>query len=458
MISSPVNSGRTGESDVAGVGQGVAQVQRERAVLGAVRLVTDDDDVVARRVAGGRVHVPVELLDQREDVRLVLAQQPAQVLAAARPAGVAVVVDHAAAGVGLVDLGVEIVAVGQHQEGEVAAQFPAHLAAEHHHRVALAGPLRVPEDAELPRPRPPVADRLDGAVHAQELVVAGQDLPRLAGRVVEEDEILHEVQEVARVADALQQRLHVHRAGLFLCQPLPLVEVAPPAGDRADARLLAVAEHHHRVVVEEVRHGVAVVRVVLLERRLQVAVDVLALDEQQGQAVDEADHVGPAAVEVAAHPQLAHAEEVVVGRLVEVDHAQSALRRLALFVAIGDLYAVAHEVVLLAVGGDDGLRDGGRGDAPHGVFICLVRQARVQRRELLAQRSGQHHVAVRRPAEKAVRAEVLVVVGVDRFPAELPLQVIGRGLLDEGVLGVGRGSHFAASSTAECPACVIRYF
>ena len=35
-----------------------------------------------------------------------------------------------------------------------------------------------------------------------------------------------------------------------------------------------------------------------------------------------------------------------------------------------------------------------------------------------------------------VRSKVLVVVGVDRFPAELLLQVLGRGLLNEGVFGV----------------------
>jgi hypothetical protein len=38
---------RAGEADIAGIGQGIAHVERQRAVLGAVRLVGDDDDVVA---------------------------------------------------------------------------------------------------------------------------------------------------------------------------------------------------------------------------------------------------------------------------------------------------------------------------------------------------------------------------------------------------------------------------
>jgi len=46
-------------------------------------------------------------------------------------------------------------------------------------------------------------------------------------------------------------------------------------------------------------------------------------------------------------------------------------------------------------------------------------------------------------AQQAAGVEVLVVVGVDRLPAELLLQVVGSGLLDEGVFGVG--THTATS-------------
>ena len=201
--------------------------------------------------------------------------------AALGPAGLAVVVHRAAAGEGLVDLVVEVVAIGQHQESEVAPEPAVHLAGEHHHRVALARPLGVPEHAEPALPRPAFANRLDGAVHAEELVVAGEDLPQFVRRVVEDDEVLHQVHEIVLVADALEQRLHVDRARLLLGEALPFVEVLPAAGDRADPRLLAVAEHHHRVVVEEVGDGVAVVGVVPLEGGLQVPMDVLALDEQQ---------------------------------------------------------------------------------------------------------------------------------------------------------------------------------
>ncbi len=70
-------------------------------------------------------------------------------LAARSPARVAVVVHHAAAGKGLVDLRVQVVAVGQDQKGEVAAQLAMNLPGEHHHRIALACPLSVPEHPQL---------------------------------------------------------------------------------------------------------------------------------------------------------------------------------------------------------------------------------------------------------------------------------------------------------------------
>ena len=82
-------------------------------------------------------------------------------------------------------------------------------------------------------------------------------------------------------------------------------------------------------MVEEVGDGVAVVGIVPLEGGLQIPVDVLALDEQQRQAVHEAHDVGPAPVEAAAHPQLPHAEEVIVGGLVEVEDPQALVHQIA---------------------------------------------------------------------------------------------------------------------------------
>ncbi len=43
---------------------------------------------------------------------------------------------------------VQILAVGHHQESEVAGHHPAHLLREERHRVRLAAALRVPEHAQ----------------------------------------------------------------------------------------------------------------------------------------------------------------------------------------------------------------------------------------------------------------------------------------------------------------------
>ena len=278
MIWSSLKSG-VPVADVAGIWEGVTHIERQRAVLGAVRLISDDDDIVALGVSLVGVYVLVELLDQREDVRLVLGQQAAQVFAAEGAARVTVMVNHAATGKGLVYLRVQVFAVGQHEEGEVAAELAVHLAGEHNHRVALASPLGVPEYTKFALPLLALAHRLDGEVDTEELVIAGKDLLELAGGLVEKDEVLHDVHEVLLVADPFKQRLHVHHARLLLSQAFPVVEVLPLCSYRADLRLFPVAEHNDGVVMEEMRDGVLVIGKVLLKCGFEVLVDILALYE-----------------------------------------------------------------------------------------------------------------------------------------------------------------------------------
>lgn len=54
----------------------------------------------------------------------------------------------------------------------------------------------------------------------------------------------------------------------------------------------------------------------------------------------------------------------------------------------------------------------------------------------------EYDFAIRGATEQAVRSEVLVVVGIDGFPAELLFEILGCGLLNEGVFGVGGWVHF----------------
>ena len=182
-------------------------------------------------------------------------------------------------------------------------------------------------------------------------MVPRQDLLRLAGGFVEQDEVLHQVEQVGPVAHALEQGFHGDHARLFLGQPFPLVEMLEPAGDRADPGLHTIGQHHQPVVVEQVRDRVLVVEEVLLVSGANILADVLQLHEQQRQAVDKADDVRPAAVQIAAHPQLAHAEELIVFRAIEIEHPQPLAHPLAPCVAEGDLHPVPDQPVLVAVGG-----------------------------------------------------------------------------------------------------------
>ena len=76
----------------------------------------------------------------------------------------------------------------------------------------------------------------------------------------------------------------------------------------------------------------------------------LQFDEDQRQAVDEADQVGAALVHLAGDPELRGEEEVVVLRLVPVDDADGLGDLLAFRAANGDPDAVLQQLVDLPVG------------------------------------------------------------------------------------------------------------
>ncbi len=93
------------------------------------------------------------------------------------------VAHQVAIGKGFVDLGIEVIPVGQYQKGKVTAEFAVNLAGEHYHRVALAQALCVPEDSQLVLLYLVLTYRFDGAVDAKKLVISCDDLLRFdAGR------------------------------------------------------------------------------------------------------------------------------------------------------------------------------------------------------------------------------------------------------------------------------------
>jgi len=64
------------------------------------------------------------------------------------------------------------------------------------------------------------------------------------------------------------------------------------------------------------------VRQVLVERRARGHAGLLQLDDHQRQAVDEADQIRSADVERAGDAELADQQEIVVPRLLPINHAQ----------------------------------------------------------------------------------------------------------------------------------------
>ena len=177
--------------------------------------------------------------------------------------------DRSGIGEILVDLVVELLPVGDDDEGPVAGNLTQHLLGEEDHRDALAAPLRVPEDAQLALVVPCLLQRLDGVVDAEELVVLGQNLDQPTLRLHEEGEILDQIEQPFRLAGATDHRLQRDDALLPLAVDLlPVVEVLPGGGDAADLALAAVGEDQERVVPEEMRDRVLVVAQVVVEGAL----------------------------------------------------------------------------------------------------------------------------------------------------------------------------------------------
>ncbi len=81
-----------------------------------MRIVADGDDVVAAAIGLVRIRLLIELLKQRKDMRLVLAEQVPQMHATGSTAQSSVVVHHTVTSEGLVDLRIKVVTVGQHRK------------------------------------------------------------------------------------------------------------------------------------------------------------------------------------------------------------------------------------------------------------------------------------------------------------------------------------------------------
>ena len=139
-----------------------------------------------------------------------------------------------------------------------------------------------------------------------------------------------------------------------------------------------------------------VVRQVLVECRARGHAGLLQLDDDQRQAVDEADQIRAAGVERAGDAELADEQEIVVRRILPIDHAQ-ALGLLAAVFAVrhGDLDAFLEQPIDLAVRRLEAHRRTVAGQLIDGGGDRLGRQRRIQPFQRRAQAGNQHHLALR---------------------------------------------------------------
>ena len=204
--------GGAGEAEEAGVGQRLAHVGGEAPILCAVGLVHHDEDVgglgqrgVDRpppRSAAGAGDL-LELLDGGHH-RLAgrVREDAPEVAHAVRALGVR----KPARGEHPGDLPVELSAVGDDDQGGLLPRFvAAELEREPQHRQALPRPLRVPDDS-APRARlSGGADSPHRLVDGDELLVAGQLAAGPAAVDLEDNEVPHDVEEVSRLEQSVEQ-------------------------------------------------------------------------------------------------------------------------------------------------------------------------------------------------------------------------------------------------------------
>jgi len=122
----------------------------------------------------------------------------------------------------------------------------------------------MPENAQLAFPIFTFAHRLNGAVHAEKLVIAGQNFLCITGGVVKEDVVFHQINEICFFTNTLEQCFHIHSARLIFGQAFPLMEMLEATAHRTDFRLHTVSQHHNSVMMEKVRHGIFIIGKILL--------------------------------------------------------------------------------------------------------------------------------------------------------------------------------------------------
>ena len=285
------------KGDVVGIGQRRAHVLRQILILGPVRFIHQHDDIVP----GGEHRVLftlviAELMDQGENEGFVGLQIVPQLLTVLRLAFL-FLPDHFRLYKILVDLVIQVFAVGDDQEREIARDLAPNLAGEEHHGKGFAGALGVPEHAKLALQLRPVLYRFHQIVHTEILVVFGDDLVLLVAEHDEVFNVIHQSIFLQQAVDEIPDRAFAHRTGflqrltvgpfLLGVHLQPLEEMIVGGVEGTEPRLQPVGQHTDLVEGEQVRDIPQIVLQVVVIGFLHLDDAVFQLDKHHGQTIDE---------------------------------------------------------------------------------------------------------------------------------------------------------------------------
>src|SRR6516164_985701 len=154
-----------------------------------------------------------------------------------------------------VDLVIQLGPIRDDHERPVAGNFAEHLLSEKNHRKAFAQPLSMPEDAQPAVPAPNRFQGFDGIVHAEELVVHGDDLLQIPRLFRKQGKVFDKVKQASRFTNAANDLLQRHRGFLFFALDLlPFGEMFPAGCYGSNSTIETVGEDQRSVRPEKLRN------------------------------------------------------------------------------------------------------------------------------------------------------------------------------------------------------------
>ena len=131
-------------------------------------------------------------------------------------------------------------------------------------------------------------------------------------------------------------------------------------------------------MIEQLRDGIQIVAIVLVEGIHHSHIMILQFHKQQGYAIYESHDVGPATIEGTMHLQLPHAKELILVRRSKVYHLGAYLFRLAIRFGASHWYAITNQLILLLVDLHQRLTAHVLRQALYTLLQLLIRQPGVQ--------------------------------------------------------------------------------